>query len=137
MKLYVGSVDFELHFASTLWNAKMVCIWNVDLDEWSNIDIHEFSIWGHPWFWKLAFRYEFFQISKLSGPNLFKSKVTIRENVGLDEWNKLCIHEFSIWGHPGLGQSVCLWNPVFWLWSNLVKWPIRVLQMENFWIPSC
>ena len=74
MKLYVGSVDFELHFANTLSNAKIVYLWNVDLDEWSNIGIHEFSIWGHPWFWKLAFRYEFFQISKLSGLNFFKWK---------------------------------------------------------------
>ena len=44
MKLYVGSVDFELHFANTLSNTKMVYILNVDLDEWSNIGINEFSI---------------------------------------------------------------------------------------------
>jgi hypothetical protein len=32
--------------------------------------------------------------------------LTIRPNVVLDEWNKLCIHEFSIRDHPGFGQSV-------------------------------
>jgi hypothetical protein len=33
--------------------------------------------------------------------------LTIKPNVGLDEWNKLCINEFSIRDHPGFGQSVC------------------------------
>jgi hypothetical protein len=35
-------------------------------------------------------------------------KFTIRPNIGLDEWNKLCIHELSIRDHPGFGQSVFL-----------------------------
>jgi hypothetical protein len=35
-------------------------------------------------------------------------KLTIRANVGLDEWNKLCIHKFSIRDHPWFGQSVFL-----------------------------
>jgi len=33
-------------------------------------------------------------------------KLTIRPNVELDECNKLCIHDFSIWDHLGFGQSV-------------------------------
>ena len=50
MKLYVGIVDFQLHFANTLSNAKMVYVWNVDLDEWNNIGIHDFSSRDHPGF---------------------------------------------------------------------------------------
>jgi hypothetical protein len=74
IKLYERSVDFELHYANTLSNAKLMFIWNVYLDEWSNIGIHEFSIWGHPWFRKPAFLYEFFQIWKLSCSNFCKWK---------------------------------------------------------------
>jgi len=44
MKQYVRIMDFQLHFPNTLSNAKMVCIWNVDLDVWNNIDIHNFSV---------------------------------------------------------------------------------------------
>jgi hypothetical protein len=40
-------------------------------------------------------------------PTFTNEKLTIRPNVGIDEWNKLCIHEFSIQDHPGFGQSVC------------------------------
>jgi len=43
MKLYARIMDFQLHFPNTLSNAKMVCILNVYLDEWTNIGIHEFS----------------------------------------------------------------------------------------------
>jgi len=43
MKLYVRIVDFQLHLPNTLSNAKMVCILNVDLDEWNNIGFHDFS----------------------------------------------------------------------------------------------
>ena len=43
MKLYVRIADFQLHLPNTLSNAKMVFILNVDLDEWSNIGIHDFS----------------------------------------------------------------------------------------------
>jgi hypothetical protein len=86
----------------------MVYGWNVDLDEWNNIGIHDFSSRDHPGFRKPAFGYEFFQNSKLSGPNFYKWKVTIRPNVGLDEWNKLCIHEFSIRDLPGFQKSMCI-----------------------------
>jgi hypothetical protein len=75
MKLYVGIVDFQLHFANTLSNAKMVYVWNVDLDEWNNIGIHDFSSRDHLGFRKPAFGYEFFQNSKLSGSNFYKWKV--------------------------------------------------------------
>jgi len=43
MKLYVRIVDFQLQLPNILSNEKMVCILNVDLDEWKNIGIHEFS----------------------------------------------------------------------------------------------
>jgi len=33
--------------------------------------------------------------------------LTIILNVELDECNKLCIHDFSIWDHLGFGQRVC------------------------------
>jgi hypothetical protein len=72
MKLYVGIMDFQLHFANTLSNTKMVYIWNVDLDEWNNIGIHDFSSRDHPGFRKSVFDYEFFQNSKLSGSNFCK-----------------------------------------------------------------
>ena len=66
MKLYVRIVDFQLLLPNTLTNEKMVCILNVDLDEWSNIGIHDFSSRDHLGFRKLVRGYEFFQISKLS-----------------------------------------------------------------------
>jgi len=72
MKLYVRIVDFQLHLPNTLSNAKMVCILNVDLDEWNNIGIHDFSS-RHPLeFWKPVRGYEFFQNSKLSVSNMVK-----------------------------------------------------------------
>ena len=37
-----------------------------------------------------------------------KEKLTIRQNVELDECNKLCIHDFSIWDNLGFGQRVFL-----------------------------
>ena len=43
MKLCVRIVDFELHFPKNLSKAKMAYISNIDLDEWSNIGIHDFS----------------------------------------------------------------------------------------------
>jgi len=43
MKLYVRIADFHQHLPNTLSNAKMLCILNVDLDEWNNIGIHDFS----------------------------------------------------------------------------------------------
>jgi len=43
MKVYVRLVDLELHFPNTLTNAKMTYVSNVDLNEWTNFDIHDFS----------------------------------------------------------------------------------------------
>jgi len=70
MKLYVRIVDFQLHLPNTLTNAKMVSILNVDLDEWSNIGMHDFSSGDHLGFRKLVRGYEFSQNSKLSASNL-------------------------------------------------------------------
>jgi hypothetical protein len=43
MKLHVRLVDLELHFRNTLSNTKMAYVSNVDLDEWNNLGIHDFS----------------------------------------------------------------------------------------------
>ena len=75
MKQYVRITDFQLHLPNTLSNAKMVSILNVDLDEWNNIGIHDFSIRDHLGFRKPMRGYEFFQNSKLSGSNFSKRKV--------------------------------------------------------------
>jgi len=72
MKLYVRIMDFQLHRPNTLSNAKMVCILNVDLDEWNNIGIHDFYSWDPLGFRKPVRDYEFFQNSKLSASNLVK-----------------------------------------------------------------
>jgi len=66
MKLYVRIVDFQLHLPNTLSNAKMFCILNVDLDEWNNIGINDFSSRDSPGFRKPVRGYEFFQNSILS-----------------------------------------------------------------------
>ena len=36
-------MDLELHFPNTLSNAKITYVSNVDLDEWTNLGIHDFS----------------------------------------------------------------------------------------------
>ena len=72
MKLYVRFADFQLHLPNTLSNAKMVSILNIDLDEWSNVGIHEFSSRDHLGFQKPVRGSEFFQNSKLSASNLVK-----------------------------------------------------------------
>jgi hypothetical protein len=72
MKLYVGIMDIQLHFTNTLSNAKNGLCINVDLDEWNNIGIHDFSSRDHLGFQKPAFGYNFFQNSKLSGSNFYK-----------------------------------------------------------------
>ena len=72
MKLYVRIVDFQLHLPNTLSNAKMVYILNVDLDEWNNIGIHDFSNRDSLGFRKPVRGNEFFQNSKLSASNLVK-----------------------------------------------------------------
>ena len=56
LKLCVGIVDFELYFPKTLSNAKMVYISNVDLDDWSNLVIHDVSSWDHLGFQNQASR---------------------------------------------------------------------------------
>jgi len=72
MKLYVRIVDFQLHLPNSLSNVKMVSILNVDLDEWNNIGIHDFSSGDPIGFRKPVRGYEFFQNSKLSASNLVK-----------------------------------------------------------------
>jgi len=59
MKLYVRIADFQLHLPNTLSNTKMVCILDVDLDEWTNIGILEFSSRDHLGFRKPVSGYEF------------------------------------------------------------------------------
>ena len=113
MKLYVSIVDFQLHLPKTLSNAKMVYILNVDIDEWNNIGIHDFSIRDH-----LGFRNRCVAMISLKIQNSMvqtfpNEKLTIRQNVELDECNKLCIHDFSIWDHLGFGQMVCSSRYIF------------------------
>ena len=72
MKLYVRIVHFQLHLPNTLSNAKVVYILNVDLDEWNNIGIHDFSSRDPLGFRKPVCGYELFQNSKLSGTNFSK-----------------------------------------------------------------
>jgi len=50
----------------------MVYILNVDLDEWKNIGIQDFSIRDPLGFRKPVLGYEFFQNSKWSASNLVK-----------------------------------------------------------------
>ena len=70
MKQYVRITDFQLHLPNTLSNGKMVCILNVDLDEWNNIGIHDFSGRDPLGFRKPVCGYEFFQNPKLSASKL-------------------------------------------------------------------
>jgi len=72
MKQYVRITDFQLHLSNTLSNAKMVCILNVDLDEWNNIGTHDFSSRDPLEFRKPVRGYEFFHNSKLSASNFIK-----------------------------------------------------------------
>ena len=72
MKLYVRIANFELQLPNTLSNVKIVRILNVDLDEWNNIGIHDFSIQDPLGFRKPVRGYEFFQNTKLSASNLVK-----------------------------------------------------------------
>jgi hypothetical protein len=62
MKLYVRIVDFQLHLPNILSNTKMVCILNVELDEWNNIGIHDFSSQDHLVFWKRCVAMNCFEI---------------------------------------------------------------------------
>ena len=113
MKLYVSIVDFQLHLSKTLSNTKMVYILNVDFDEWNNIGIHDFSIRDH-----LGFRNRCVAIDSLKIQNSMvqtfpNEKLTIRQNVELDECSKLCIHDFYIWDNLGFSQRVCSSGYIF------------------------
>ena len=108
MKLYVSIVDFQLHLPKTLSNAKMVYILNVDFHEWKNIGIHDFSIRDHLWFRNRCVVMNSLKIQNSVVQTFPNEKLTIRQNVELDECIKLCIHDFSIWDYPGFGQSVFL-----------------------------
>ena len=70
MKLDARILDFQLDLPNTLSNAKMVSILKVDLDEWKNIGIHDFSSSDPLGFQNPVRGYEFFQNSKLSALNL-------------------------------------------------------------------
>ena len=72
MKLYVRIVAFQLHLPNTLSNAKMFCILKVDLGDWNNIGIHDFSSRDPLGFRKPVRGYEFFENSKLSASNLVR-----------------------------------------------------------------
>jgi hypothetical protein len=50
----------------------MSYVLNVDLDEWKNLGIHDFSSWDHLGFQKLACSYQNFKIQNLSGSNFVK-----------------------------------------------------------------
>jgi len=65
-------VDLEQYFPNTLSNAKITYVSNVDLDEWTNLGIHDFLSWDHLGFRKLACRCENFKIQILSGSNFVK-----------------------------------------------------------------
>jgi len=65
---FVFSTTPSQHFVK----CKMVSILNVDLDEWNNFVIHDFSSRDHLGFRKPVRGYEFFQNSKLSASNMIK-----------------------------------------------------------------
>ena len=75
MELYVRPMDLEIHFRNTLSNAKMTYVLNVDLDEWTNLGIHDFSRWDYLGFQKLVSRCQNFKIQNLNGSNFAKWKV--------------------------------------------------------------
>ena len=62
MKRYVRIEDFQLHLPNTLSKAKMVCILNVNLEECSNIGIHDVCSLDDLGFRKPVRGYEFFKI---------------------------------------------------------------------------
>jgi len=72
MKQYVSIVDFQLHLPKILSNTKMVYILNVDIDEWNNIGIHDFSILDHLGFRNRCVAMNSLKISKFSGSNFSK-----------------------------------------------------------------
>jgi hypothetical protein len=62
--MYVCETTFMcIHNFSKTWsNAKMAYVSNVDLDEWNNHGIHNFSSWDHLGFQKLACSCQNFKI---------------------------------------------------------------------------
>jgi len=70
-KLFLALFSKKQHLGCYT-NAKMVRILNVDLDEWNNIGIHDFSSRDSLGFRKPVRGYKFFQNSKLSASNLVK-----------------------------------------------------------------
>ena len=97
IKLYVRIVDFKLHFPNTLSNTKLVSLLNVDLDEWNNIGIHDFSSWDPLVFRKPVRGYEFFQNSKLSATNLVKWPIWWLQMKKFLNTNLLEIMKIYIW----------------------------------------
>ena len=61
--------------------------------------------WWVEQYW-YSWRFHSIPYLKFSGSN-------IRQNVELDECNKLCIHDFSIWDNLGFGQRVCSSRYIF------------------------
>jgi len=112
MKLYVSIVEFQLHHPKTSSNVKIVYILNVDFDEWNNIGIHDFSIRDHLGFRNRCVGMNSFKIQNWVVQTFPNEKLTIIPNVELEECNKLCIHDFSIWDHLGFGQRVFLEKPM-------------------------
>ena len=108
MKLYVSIVDFQLHLPKTLSNAKIVYILNVDFDECNNIGVPDFSIRDHLGFRNRCVAMNYLKIQNSMVQTFPNEKLTIRQNVEIDECIKLCIHDFSIWDHLGFGQRVFL-----------------------------
>jgi len=69
IKLYVTSVDLELHLRNALSNVKMSYVSNVDLDKWNKLAIHDFSSWGRLWFRKPTWSCENLKSQNLIGAN--------------------------------------------------------------------
>jgi hypothetical protein len=135
MKLYVRIVDLELHFANTLSNAKMAYVLNVDLDEWTNLGIHEFSSWDHLGSQKLVLSCKNFKIQNLNHSNFIKWKIDQKTYVDLDEFSKLGIHDFSRWNMLGLQklQSKChFFKSKIWLGQTWSNEPVNDLRWKNF-----
>jgi hypothetical protein len=105
--LYVKIMDFQLHFANTLSNVKMVYIWNVDLDECNNIGIHDFFSRDHAGFRKPAFGYEFFKNLKLSGSNFYKWKVDHYTKCRY-WWVKQTLYSWVFHSRPSRVRSKCV-----------------------------
>jgi len=130
-------VDLELHFTNTLWNAKVFYVSNVDLDEWNNLGILDISSWDHLGFQKLAYSSWNFKIQNLSGPTLSNAKLTSAPNVDLDEFDKLCIHDFCSWDHLGFGQTVVFKKSKVSFEQTWSKEALNDLKCKNLEYKDC